>query len=273
MSTASLPSVATSEDAGVLHVTLQRPDVRNAMSLAMVDELRQVFELAEQREDLRALVVRGANGHFCAGADIKDLARARSIPRTPERDPVAEVNAAFGYLCDAFARVSMPTICVLEGSVLGGGFGLSCAADVVIADTSARFGLPETSIGVVPAQIAPFLVERLGYSEAKRLALLGGRIDAEAARAVGLVHEVHAPGEALDRALAALLVRLRACAPQATRATKRLLLSLRPAQPGTFIPQAAAVFAAAATSAEGQEGTLAFLQKRTPSWNTPTGKP
>ena len=93
-----------------------------------------------------------------------------------------------------------PTVAVLEGSVMGGGFGLACVADVAMAGTSALFRLPETSLGVVPAQIAPFLVERLGYSEAKRLAVTGGRLDASAALDLRLVHAVHAAG-ALDSAL------------------------------------------------------------------------
>ena len=106
-----------------------------------------------------------------------------------------------------------------QAGATGGGFGLACAADVALADESARFGLPETSLGVIPAQIAPFLVERLGYAEAKRLALLGGRISAEEARTLGLVHGVYTPGAALGAALEAPLDRLFACAPAPPRAT------------------------------------------------------
>jgi isohexenylglutaconyl-CoA hydratase len=265
-------SVQLADDDGVLRVTLARPDVRNALSMEMVEALREVFQYAETRGDLRALVLRGSGGHFCAGADVKDLASARARPRVGEENPVSEVNAAFGHLCDAFASLSLPTLCVLQGSVLGGGFGLCCAADVALADDTARFGLPETSLGVVPAQIAPFLVERLGYAEAKRLALLGGRIDAAEARALGLVHAVFAPGEALEAGLDATLTRLFACAPQATRATKRLFLRMRTLRPSDHIAYAANVFADAVMGAEGTEGTLAFLQKRSPSWQTRKAK-
>lgn len=267
------PSVSMLEDGGVLRVSLTRPDARNAMSLEMVEALRQVFVHAEARDDLRVVVLRGSGGHFCAGADVKDLARARATPPSDGRSPIAAVNAAFGELCEAFASLSLPTIAVLEGSVLGGGFGLACAADVALADESARFGLPETSLGVIPAQIAPFLVERLGYAEAKRLALLGGRIDAHEALGLRLVHGVFAPGAALEAAVEQHLTRLFACAPGATRETKRLFLRMRSVQPREHIPYAAEVFARAVSGTEGSEGTLAFMQKRTASWHTRKGTP
>src|SRR5262249_27492873 len=109
-------------------------------------------------------------------------------------------NARFGELCAAFAATGIAIIAALEGSVMGGGFGLACVADVVIASDTAQFRLPETSLGLVPAQIAPFLVERLGVAEARRLAVTGGRLDAKEALALRLVHEVHAADD-LDAAL------------------------------------------------------------------------
>jgi isohexenylglutaconyl-CoA hydratase len=263
--------VLLQERGGVLHVTLHRPQARNAMTLAMVDALRAAIADADASQTLRALVLRGAGGHFCAGADIKDLARARSEPKSADRDPVAHVNAAFGQLCLAFARTSLPTICVLEGAVMGGGFGLACASDVCLAAASAVFGLPETSLGVVPAQIAPFLVERLGFARAKRVALCGGKLDAAQGLALGLVDELHADTQALEHALETTLARLLACAPLATRATKQLLLRAKSEPPETLIDHAAAVFSAAAGGPEGSEGSLAFLQKRRPSWDPAKG--
>jgi isohexenylglutaconyl-CoA hydratase len=266
-------SLDLSERAGVLTILLNRPAARNAMNLAMVRELSEAFVAAEQRDDLRVVVVRGAAGHFCAGADVKDLLRARGEAASAERRPVAEVNAAFGHLCAAFARLSLPTVCVLEGSVLGGGFGLACASDIAIAADSALFGLPETSLGLVPAQIAPFLVERLGFSQAKRLALMGGKIDAAAALAVGLVHELHASGPALESAVEKVVARLLRCAPGATRATKRLLLRAREQSAESLVEHASHVFADALESSEGVEGTLAFTQKRAPVWSPGRSEP
>lgn len=105
-----------------------------------------------------------------AGARMRAMQKAAGEP-----DPIAGVNAEFGRLCAAYANTPLAVVAVLEGTVMGGGFGLACVADVAIASDTAAFRLPETSLGAVPAQIAPFLVERLGYSQAKRLAVTGGR--------------------------------------------------------------------------------------------------
>ncbi len=261
MSTATL---LLRREAGVLHVTLNRPEVRNAMSMAMVLDLREALAAAERDGTTRVLVLRGAGGHFCAGADLRDMASAR-LQLAADAQAVVKVNAAFGELCVAFADTGLATVAVLEGSVMGGGLGLACVADVALAGTSAVFRLPETSLGVVPAQIAPFLVERLGYAEAKRLAVTGGKLDAEAALRLRLVHAVHAAG-ALDHALAAVLGNILLCAPGAVAATKALLAQARFQPPASLVQHAAEVFSAAALGTEGTEGTTAFLHKRKASW-------
>jgi isohexenylglutaconyl-CoA hydratase len=217
---------------------------------------------------VRVVVLRGEGGHFCAGGDLKDMAgaRMRAMQRADgEADPIAEVNAAFGHLCAAYANTPLAVVVVLEGAVMGGGFGLACVADVAIASDTAAFRLPETSLGVVPAQIAPFLVERLGYSQAKRLAVTGGRLDAAAALAMGLVHEVTTTegiATALDKTLADIL----ACAPGALAATKALMRKARFTPAAELVDEAAASFSQAAQSPEGQEGMTAFIQKRKPQW-------
>lgn len=258
-----------------LHIGLNRPESRNAMSLQMVAELRQILQAAEatsgQPDAVRAIVLRGAGGHFCSGADLKDMgaARMRALQAPVDgTDPIAEVNAAFGELCVAYARTPLAVVAVLEGTVMGGGFGLACVADVAIASETANFRLPETSLGVVPAQIAPFLVERLGYSQAKRLAVTGGRLDAAAALRLGLVHTVVDTADLLtelDKVLADIL----ACAPGALAATKALMSQARLREPQDLVQHAAAIFSRAAQGPEGLEGIAAFLQKRKPQWAMP----
>jgi isohexenylglutaconyl-CoA hydratase len=254
------------------------------MSLQMVAELRQVLHAAEatagQADAVRVVVLRGAGGHFCAGADLKDMASARMrAMQTPIAggadggaeaavDPIAEVNAAFGALCVAYSRTPLAVVAVLEGTVMGGGFGLACVADVAIASETAQFRLPETSLGVVPAQIAPFLVERLGYSQAKRLAVTGGRLDAAAALRLGLVHTVAEPAD-LQTELDTVLADILACAPGALAATKALMAQARLREPQDLVQSAAAIFSRAAQGPEGMEGIAAFMQKRKPTWAMP----
>jgi len=258
----------------VLHITLNRPELRNAMSLRMVTELRAALRDAESEGQVRVVVLRGAGGNFCAGADLKDMAGARMqvVQRQPQAatdeptlDAVAQANLQFGELCLAFASTPLALVAVLEGSVMGGGFGLACVADVALAAESALFRLPETGLGMVPAQIAPFLVERLGYSQAKRLAVTGGRVSASQALAIGLVHAVHAVDQ-IDTALAAVLADILACAPGALAATKALMAKARLTAAAELLQPAAITFSRAAQGPEGIEGTTAFIQKRKPNW-------
>ncbi len=257
--------LAVVRDGAVLHLTLNRPEVRNAMSLAMVGEIADAMTAAERDGQTRVVVLRGAGGNFSAGADLKDMAAARA---RLANDPAAivKVNAAFGQLCNVFADSGLAIVAVLEGAVMGGGFGLSCVADVVLASESTVFRLPETSLGVLPAQIAPFLVERLGLSEAKRLAVTGARLDAREALAIRLVHEVH-PAAGLDAAVARVLGEILNCAPGALAATKALVRKARWSRPADLVQEAAEAFSQAALGPEGIEGMGAFLQKRKPQWS------
>ena len=259
---------------GVCTLTLNRPEVRNAMSLVMVSELLAALKTAEQDPQARAVVLRGSGGHFCAGGDISDMAQARmklaqmqaASDSVEGLNPVAETNAAFGRLCLAYARSPLPIVTVLEGTVMGGGFGLACVSDVSLALDTVAFRLPETSLGIIPAQIAPFLVERLGYAEAKRLAVTGAKVNAAEALTLRLVHEVHGNADELEGALQRTLASILACGPQAIATTKGLLARARLTPPEQLVDDAAQLFAQAVLSDEGQEGTGAFMQKRKPQW-------
>ncbi|MFY9641795.1 MAG: enoyl-CoA hydratase/isomerase family protein [Rhodomicrobium sp.] len=249
----------------VLTVRLNRPEARNAMSQTMLRELLDVLAEAEAA-GVRIVVLRGSGGHFSAGADLHDMAQARRTPIAHETDPIARVNAAFGHVCAAYAQSPLAIVAVLEGAVMGGGFGLACCSDVAIALQTADFRLPETSLGLIPAQIAPFLVERLGYSEAKRIAVTGARFGADEAFRIGLVHKVCANGTELEAALAATLHQILACAPGALAETKKLLRRARFEDPASLVEHAAALFGKAARGEEGAEGLRAFAEKRKPSW-------
>lgn len=246
----------------MLRLTFDRPEVRNAMSAAMVGELVAALDAAEAGGTARLVVLRGAGGTFCAGGDVSDMARARSVP-AGDGDAIRALSVAFGELSARFARSPLAIVAAVEGAAMGGGFGLACVADVAIAAPDARFGLPETSLGLVPAQIAPYLIERVGYSQARRLSVLGGSIDAEEAMRIGLVHAV---AEDMDAALRSAVGRILKCAPGALAATKQLLFDLRLAATGTMIDRAADVFVEAVRGPEGVEGTKAFLEKRKPAW-------
>ncbi len=204
---------------GVLHITLNRPDSRNAMSLQMVAELRAVLAAVRDDRTVRALVLSGAGGHFCAGGDIKDMASARA----QGADAYRELNRAFGALLEQAQHAPQVLITVLQGAVLGGGFGLACVSDIAISDHKAQFGLPETSLGLIPAQIAPFVVQRLGLTETRRLALTAARFDGAEAQRLGLVHFVEQDAQALAERLDEVLQQVLRCAPEANAMTKKIV--------------------------------------------------
>jgi len=165
-----------------------------------------------------------------------------------------------------FDRAPQAAVAVLEGAVLGGGMGLACVADVAIAKADARFGLPETGLGLPPAQIAPFLVRRLGLSQARRLAVTGGRFNGEQAAAMGLVHELAHDDDELAATLERVLGEIRRCAPGAVAATKHLMLQVGALDHERLLDEAAQRFAEQARGPEGMEGMSAFITKRLPHW-------
>ncbi|MCP5161011.1 MAG: enoyl-CoA hydratase/isomerase family protein [Hahellaceae bacterium] len=257
------------EPAGfVLHITLNRPQVKNAMSLHMVQELMAVFDAIKDEPEVRAVVLRGAEHTFCAGGDIKDMANARAHATQGDvgEDPFFELNRAFGRLITQVNSAPQVVIAVLEGAVLGGGFGLACVSDVALTLASAKFGLPETGLGITPAQIAPFVVQRIGLTQARRLALLGARFDGTEAVRLGIAHTLCEDSHVLNSQLDEVLQQIKRCAPRANRTTKQLLLNVGQQPLESLLDDAAKNFSAAIRSAEGQEGAMAFIQKRLPGW-------
>nr|WP_305729762.1 enoyl-CoA hydratase-related protein [Pseudomonas gingeri] len=247
-------------DGGVLRISLDRPDSHNAMNRQMVDELRATLAAVRLDPGVRLLVLRGVGGHFCAGGDIHEMVQARQAGVEACR----ELNRAFGALLEETQHAPQVVIAVLQGAVLGGGLGLACVSDIAIAEGGAAFGLPETSLGLLPAQIAPFVLRRIGLTQARRLALTAARFDGNEAGRLGLVHFVEADEQALEARLETLIAQVLRCAPGANAATKALLLDEQPL--GPLLDRAAEGFAAAVTGEEGIEGTLAFVQKRAPRW-------
>ena len=250
---------------GVLYLTLNRPQKRNAMNDKLVDEVMQTFAAIEDSREVRAVVMRGTGGHFCAGGDISGMNKVSQSAEEAER-AAWEFNRAFGRMITRVNRAPQLVITLLEGAVLGGGFGLACISDVAIADTNAKLAMPETGLGIPPAQIAPFVVMRIGLTQTRRLALLGERIGGEEAMRLGLVHYMTEGEEAMQAKLDEVLTKLRRCAPNATAVTKQLILDVGSTDLESLLDRASDDFSAAINSDEGRDGTLAFVEKRKPFW-------
>lgn len=254
-------SIRATATGGIVTLTLDDAASRNALSGALVGEFDAALAVAAA-EGARGLVVRGANGVFSAGGDVKAMMAALATP--PDEgavDPIATLNAAGGTFFARYAALPFFTIAIVDGMAAGGGVGLAAASDFVIATPSARFALTETGLGLVPAQIAPYLAARLGRVKALQLALTCRRLDGPAAVALGLADLV---ADDVEAALATLVGELRQSAPGAIAATKRLFARAAPGP--AFIEEAAGVFAAAVRGPEAAEGISAFLARRAPRW-------
>jgi isohexenylglutaconyl-CoA hydratase len=253
-------------DGPVLKVILNRPEARNALSPTMVGELAEVFRDAHDDATVRVFVLMGAGGNFCAGGDLKGM-EGRDPAGGTGAEAMAASNRRFGAFLEMADAQPKAVIAVVEGAALGGGVGLIAIADWVIAEKAAQIGTPEVTVGIVPAQITPFLVQRIGYAQARRLATYGLRLGAEDAQRIGLVHDIADGREELaTKAIAAVNQCLR-CAPQAVAETKRLVQASLAERPlGPLLDEASGMFAAA-LAGEGREGIRAFIEKRRPAWS------
>jgi isohexenylglutaconyl-CoA hydratase len=257
----------------IFWVTLHRPETRNALSPEMVAELAHVFIQAAQDDKVRALVLRGSAGFFCAGGNVGNFQSRLQATDHSEGDLVVSRNRAFGHLLQALTALPMPVLAVVEGAAMGGGMGLACCADIVLATEDARFALSETSLGLIPAQIAPFVQARVGRRVALRLGLSGERVSGTLAQSLGLVDALAADSEALDTLQAQWISRILACGPQANRSLKALLsrdvavdASLGDGL-GAWLDDAAQRFAQCMRS-EGAEGIAAFRERRVRTWTS-----
>ena len=253
------------EDAGILTVTLNRPRKRNAMNMQLVEELMAVFDAIADDRSIRAVILCGAEGNFCSGGDISGMNK-EAVSEQDAARVTWEFNRIFGRMITRVNTAPQLVITLLEGAVLGGGFGLACISDVAIADKQAKFAMPETGLGIIPAQIAPFVVSRIGLTQARRLALLGERIDGEAALNLGIVHYLTHGPEQMQAQLDDVIAKLRRCAPNANAVTKQLMLDVGKVELEQLLDRAADDFCAAMRGNEGQQGTLAFMEKRLPPW-------
>jgi isohexenylglutaconyl-CoA hydratase len=261
-----MSKLRTLRQGGFLYLTMDDAATRNALSPEMVQELQAAVGAAAADATLRAVVLRGANGFFCAGGSMGNFQAQQKTGQTQAgADPVAAHNRTFGDFMIALARLPKMLVAVVEGAAMGGGFGLACAADMVLARRDAKFALSETTLGLVPAQIAPFVVARIGQAQARRLALSGERIDGAEAERIGLVNFVADDASALEARLLAVLQGIARCAPGANAATKALLQDCAEVDIGPLLDRAAQSFARQMRS-EGAEGVAAFCDKRDAAW-------
>tara|TARA_R110002049_G_scaffold23490_76_gene82927 strand:- start:614 stop:1423 length:810 start_codon:yes stop_codon:yes gene_type:complete len=249
----------------VLTIWFNRPEAKNSLSADMVDELHAVLDVAADDRTLRTLIVRGKGGIFCAGADIKGF-KSDAQGGEPDADEVARGNRSFGDLMIKLNEQPQAVVMLVEGAAIGGGLGLCCVGDVTIVTRDAKFRLSETSLGIPPAQIAPFVTERVGLTQARRLMLTGARFKGEEAVQYSIGHILAEDSADMEAKCAQVLAQIALCAPGANAVTKRIVFEATRRPRAEALDFAARGFAACMLSDEGREGVAAFIEKRKPSW-------
>ena len=255
--------VLTRREGEVEHLTLNRPEVRNAFNDAVVAELTDWAARMAGDSHARIAVLGGAGKTFCARADVNWMSKTLQYTH----DENLKDATAMSRMFVALDQLPIPLIGRVHGAALGGGAGLAAVCDVVVADEQTEFAFTEVKLGIIPAVISPFVIAKIGRSAARELFLTGGRFSAQHAREIGLVHAVVSPSD-LDAAVAAYVQEILSAGREAVAAAKALIAQVwdEPADEATRIT--AHAIATRRLSSEGQEGLRAFLEKRKPGWQT-----
>jgi isohexenylglutaconyl-CoA hydratase len=253
------------QQGSVLTIWFNRPEAKNALSAEMVEEMEAVLDAVREDRSLRTLILRGKGGMFCAGGDIKGF-KSGLQSGAPDEEEIARGNRSFGNLMVKLNEQPQATIMLVEGAAIGGGLGLACVGDITIVTRDARFRLSETSLGIPPAQIAPFVTERVGLTQARRLMMTGARFKGSEAVDYGIGHILAEDANDMEAKCEGVLEQIRLCAPSANAATKQIVFETTRRTRSDALDFASRGFAKCMLSDEGKEGVSAFVEKRKPSW-------
>jgi methylglutaconyl-CoA hydratase len=245
----------------VATLTLDRPEVGNALDDALIGRLGEAFGRLAEEPAVRVVVLTGAGTVFSAGADLNWMRSMRGAGSAANLADAERTQRLFA----AIAELPRPVVARVNGAARGGGVGLLAAADVVVASSEAHFAFSEVRLGIIPAVIAPFVIARIGAARARRLFCTGETFGAAEGLAWGLVDRV-APAADLDGAVAAVVGDLLRGGPMALAEAKALVRDLAAAPPSVAPALTAERIARLRASDEGQEGMAAFLEKRPPRW-------
>lgn len=238
-------------------ITFDRPEKRNALNSKLIDSIRTRMTQVTTNPSVRAVILTGAGGTFCAGADLSELGEAAELCGSADNEKIESVVADWGKLFEEIRCSPAPTIAVVHGAALGGGAVLASVCDYVILDPEASMGYPETKRGIVPALASVYLLRQVGERQASRLLIGGVPVDAEEAVRIGLATCVHsAPMQYAER----LVRRLAECGPKAVAETKKLIRD-RPS-----LREAGHIAFRHLISGEAGEGIASFVEDREPNW-------
>ena len=248
---------------GVAQLTLARPEKHNALSQALIDDLRAACARIAEDRTIRVVVLAGQGASFCAGGDLGWMREQMAGDADMKRTAATSIAAMLGAIND----LPQPVIGRVHGNAIGGGVGMTCVCDVAIAADHAMFGLTETKLGLIPATIGPYVLARMGEAYARRVFMSSRRFDAAEAVTLGIVAKA-VPLHGLDAAVEAEVAPYLKCAPGAVAAAKAFARSLGPTIDQETVARSIDALIAQWNSPEAVEGISAFFEKRAPVWDT-----
>ena len=248
---------------GVVHLRMERPDLHNAFDAGLIGELTAVLAAAGADGTVRAVVLSGAGPSFSAGADLNWMRGMAAAGEAENREDAL----ALARLMRTLDELPKPTVARVHGAAFGGGVGLVACCDIAIGLSGAKFGLTESRLGLLPAVISPYVVAAIGPRQARRWFTTAETFDAAEALRIGLLHEVAADVDELDRAVERQVALLLKAGPVASAGAKQLVREVALQADRDLLDHLNANrIAALRVSPEGQEGLSAFLDKRAPAW-------
>lgn len=253
--------VLESHLAGICWITLNRPDRRNAMNQTMIEELEKSLRVCEKDPAVRVVVIRGSGNVFCAGADLQDMLRSSGT-----NDQGSKVfSNAFGHMLQSLNEYPKVVVISVNGASAGGALGLICCGDVVLAADNASFSFPEVQLGMIPAMISSFVVERIGVAQSRRLMLSAETIKAQEAVSLGIVNEVVKADELANRT-EQVAKRFLNNSPAAISECKQLIRYVARHTVEENLNYASKAFVKMLASDDAKEGLRSFNEKRKPHW-------
>ena len=262
-----LPKTSATEldlDQGWLTIWFNQPAKRNALTDELMADVKNAFAAVHDDRSVRGITLRGRGGVFCAGGDLKSF--QSDLQGAGDLEPVRELSRVAAELYTIVYNAPQVTVALVEGAAMAGGFGMMCCADVAIAEASAKFALTEVMIGLSPAQISPFVVQRAGIAKARRLMVTAERFTGVEAEQLGLVDFLANEPDELDALEQAVRKRVLRSAPGAIADTKDFLRWLGKYDRAEEVERLADVFAHEMIGEEGREGIASFFEKRPASW-------
>ena len=246
---------------GIAVITLNRPERKNPLTFDSYAELRDTFRALVGVDTVRVVVLTGAGKSFCAGGDLAWMQAQR------EAEPEARVaeSMKLATMLYALNQLPKPLIGAVQGNAFGGGLGLMSVCDVAVGVETAKFGFTETRLGLIPANIGPYVVARMGEARVRRVFMSSRIFDAQEAIALGLLARA-VPADDLASAVEAEVVPYLNCAPGAVAASKKLVQFLGPQVDDAVMDYTATELGKRWDSEEGAEGIAAFFDKRKANW-------